>query len=339
MKVEHIRLDEMYRAYAAAAFEVDGEDAIFIASEEEGYPCYMYTGDRFENKETVWEKGGGCMSIIPLPNKENEFLAIMDFYLKESPSRAKLVWGQYIDGEWKIEDVLFLPYLHRFDIYHMDGKNYFVGATIADEKEYKDDWRKPGSIYVGEIPDVPSEGFELKKIAGDLFRNHGYYRYQEGDKIEGYFASDEGVFLLDPHNDWTLTQIMEDPIGEIAVLDINGDGEKEIITIEPFHGDAIKVYEKKDGQYESVYEFPYELNFGHTLFGTQLRGIPTFVGGIRRIGNQLFTIQYLDNEYKLEILDDGGPSNVFVGHKEEYDYIVSANHTRNEAAVYLVTEE
>ncbi|HZJ87060.1 MAG TPA: hypothetical protein VFC75_02450 [Erysipelothrix sp.] len=339
MKVEHIHLDEMYRAYAAANFEVDNETCIFIASEEEGYPCIMYSGDKFENKTTVWEKGGGCMSIIPIPNKKNEFLAIMDFYLKESPSRAKLVWGKYKDGKWDIEDVLYLPYLHRFDIYHLDNKNYFVGATIADEKEYKDDWRKPGSIYVGEIPDTPTEGIKLKKIAGDLFRNHGYYRYEDENGIRGYFTSDEGIFELNPHNNWELTQILEGPIGEVAVMDINGDGHNELITIEPFHGDEIKIYEKKNDQYEVVYEFPYELNFGHTLEADLIHGVPTFVGGIRRVGNQLFTIQYLNDEYHLEILDDGGPSNVSIGHKDDYDFIVGANHTRNEAAVYLLHKE
>lgn len=336
MKIEHIALDEMYRAYAAATFEINGETAIFIASEEEGYPCYMYQGDKFENKTVVWENGGGCMSIIPIPNKDNEFLAIMDFYLKESPSRAKLVWGKYVDGEWEIKDVLFLPYLHRFDIYNIDGINYFVGATIADEKEYKDDWRKPGSIYIGEIPNVPTEGIELRKIAGDMFRNHGYYRYEDEDGIRGYFTSDEGVYELNPYDDWSIHRVMDGAIGEIAVMDINGDGENEFITIEPFHGDSIKIYEKKDGSYEEVYEFPYELNFGHTLEADIMNGIPTFVGGIRRIGNQLFTIQYLDGEYKLNILDDGGPSNVALGHRDEYDFIVSSNHTRNEAAVYLL---
>lgn len=336
MKVEHKRLDEMYRAYAAATFPIDNKPAIFIASEEEGHPCYMYSGENFEEKTTVWEKGGGCMSIIPIPNKDNEFLAIMDFYLKVSPSKSKLVWGKYTDGQWEIKDVLYLPYLHRFDIYDIEGKNYFIGATIADDKEFKDDWRKPGSIYLGEIPEVPSDGFEIKKIHGDLFRNHGYYKYVDEDGIRGYFASDEGVFVLNPYENWSLTKVLDGPIGEIALKDINGDGELEMITIEPFHGDTIKLYEKHDGHYKEVYKVPFELNFGHTLVGDTLAGKPMFVGGIRRIGNQLFTLEHEDGEYQLTIIDDGGPSNVAIGHLEDKDYIVSANHTRNEAAVYFV---
>ena len=97
MGVKHIRLDEMYRAYAAAVLQINNKNAIMVASEEKGYPCYMYTGEHFDQKETVWEDGGGCMSIIQIPNVDNQFLAIRDFYLKESPSNSKLVWGQYLD--------------------------------------------------------------------------------------------------------------------------------------------------------------------------------------------------------------------------------------------------
>lgn len=335
MKFKHIVLDTMERAYAAATFNINQEPAIFIASEEKGHPCYMYTGENFENKTVVWEKGGGCMSIVPIPNKENQFLAIVDFYLKESPSHAKLVWGKYQNEIWIIKEVLSLPYLHRFDIYTVNGVNYFVGATIADKKAFKDDWSSPGSIYRSVIPENPSDGFELEMIKTDMFRNHGYYRYETDDTVRGYFASDEGVFMLEPENDWQFTQILEGPIGEIAVMDINGDGHEEIMTIEPFHGDTIKIYENHDNKYTESYRLPLELNFGHALVATKFSNIPTFVGGIRRVGNQLFTVQYLEGKYTMDIIDDGGPSNVAIGHCDGKDYIVSANHTRNEAAVYI----
>lgn len=341
MKVEHKHLDEMYRAYAAATFPIDDEPAIFIASEEKDHPCYMYTGEHFETRTTVWESGGGCMSIIPIPSKKNEFLAIMDFYLKESPSSAKLVWGKYNNGKWSIKDVLYLPYLHRFDIYPINGINYFVGATIADSKEFKDDWSVGGSIYMGVIPDDPSQGIDIRKIKSGMFRNHGYYKRVEKGVIKGYFASDEGVFELDPTQDWSFTQIMNKAVGEIALHDINGDGKLEMITIEPFHGDTIKVYEMSghDNEYKEVYKVPFKLDFAHTLVGDELNGVSSFVGGIRRVDNQLFTIQYQDGSYNLNIIDDGGPSNIAVGHTADRDYIVAANHTRNEAAVYFIDKK
>ena len=91
MKITKKTLDDMYRSYCASYITIGGETCALIASEEEGYPCYMYSGRDFEKRETVWEKGGGCMSIIPIPNKNNEFfsqsiflgLPLHPFYLQE----------------------------------------------------------------------------------------------------------------------------------------------------------------------------------------------------------------------------------------------------------------
>lgn len=37
---------------------------------------------------------------------------------------------------------------------------------------------------------------------------------------------------------------MQGTIGEIATIDIDNDGEKEIMTIEPFHGTEIKIIKR-----------------------------------------------------------------------------------------------
>lgn len=343
MKFNYKHLDDMYRAYAASILEIDGKVACLVASEEKGHPCYMYTGDNFENREVVWEEGGGCMSIVQIPNKTNEFLAVMDFYLKESPSKSKLVWGKYSqETGWVIQDVLFLPYLHRFDIYDLEGQNYVVCATIADDKDHKEDWSRPGSIYVGKLPDDPTAGVTLEKIAGGFFRNHGYYRTEQDGKPIGYFTSDQGIVKLTPYVDkaWELEQVLDGQIGEVALYDINGDGKDELITIEPFHGNAIKVYEESESGYKPVFTYPYEVDFAHTLVGNTLNGVPCFVGGVRRVNSELFVVMYEDNEYKVNLVDEGaGPSNLMVGHLPDKDFIISANHTRNESAVYFLSKD
>lgn len=341
MKIEHIHLDDLYRAYAASVMEIDGKPAALIASEEKGYPCYMYSGNTFEKREIVWKNGGGCMSILPIPGIENQCLAIVDFYLKESPSNSKLIWGTYDSTRgWEFKDVLKLPYLHRFDIYKMQTKTYVVLATIADDKEYKDDWTRPGSIYYGELTDNPSEGVALTKLVGNMFRNHGYYRCEDTDGIQGYFTSDEGILKVTPSETepWKLEWILDGQVGEVAVLDINGDGNKELITIEPFHGNAIHIYELNDSEsYERVYTFDFQLDFAHTLVGATLRGIPSFVGGIRRVGCELFIVQYINDKYHVEIVDSGaGPANLTVMYQKNREIIISANHTRNECAAYII---
>ena len=176
MNIRKIKLDDITRCYSTNYLKVNDELKVFFASEDPTSVCNCYSGENFENKELVWDDRGGCMSIIEVPNTNGEFLAVNEFYLKVSPSLSKLVWVKYVDGKWVIKDIMNLPYLHRFDIYNVDGVNYFIGATIAENKEDKEDWRLPGQIYVGVIPANIEEGIKIEKIADGMFRNHGYYR-------------------------------------------------------------------------------------------------------------------------------------------------------------------
>ena len=345
MKIEKKHLDDIKRCYCASNICMNGENHILLASEDPDIACNMYSGKDFEKKETVWTHPGGCMSIIPIPNKEKEFLAVQEFYLKVSPSLAKIVWGKYDDEKgWQIKDVLSLPYIHRFDIYEVEGANYFIGATIATSKKEKNDWSVPGRIYIGKLPDDPSQGIELKILKDGLYRNHGYWHGKENGKDVGYFGSDQGILKVTPpqkeNGEWKTEFILEGQIGEIATADLDGDGIEEIMTIEPFHGNSIQIYKKEEDGYQKVWTYDNTIDFAHTLVGTTLCGTPTFVAGVRREEAELFYVQYVDGAYKATVIEKGvGPANLCVVNEKDRDLIVSANHTANEAAVYVVTEE
>lgn len=344
MKFNKIHLDDIKRCYCASHMEIDGNLVALFASEDPKSICNMYFGEHFDQKETVWNDAGGCMSIVPLPNKENEFFAVQEFYLKVTPSLSKIVWGKYsAENGWVIKDVFHLPYLHRFDIYNKNGINYFICATIAENKEDKEDWSKPGQIYVGVIPEDPSMGFKLSIIVDGCTKNHGYYRGNYEGNLCGYFASEQGVLRVTPpenkNSDWQIEKILEGAISEIALIDIDNDGQEEIMTIEPFHGNAIKIYKYINDKYECVFEYPYEIDFAHTLVGKKLCGINSFIGGVRRINAELFIIQYVMGKYEVTIVEtEVGPANIDVINRECDDLILSANHTKNEAAIYMVTK-
>ena len=93
MKITKKKLDDIKRCYCASSIHMAGEHHILYASEDPDVLCEMFSGREFEKKETIWKEAGGCMSIIPIPGKEGEFLAVQEFYLKVSPSRSKSVWG------------------------------------------------------------------------------------------------------------------------------------------------------------------------------------------------------------------------------------------------------
>jgi hypothetical protein len=340
MTIEKITLDELYRCYSTMAMPLDDELHFFFASEEKGYPAFAYPIQHLDQKKIVWEAMGGVMSMIPYPNTKNQFLAITDFYLKESPSKAKLTWVTY-DSKlgFVSKDLFYLPYLHRFDLYEVNGDVYFLGCTIAHVKEHKEDWSSPGKVYAAKLPKDLNEPIQLEVIKEGLTRNHGYSRSL--DKTCGYIASDEGVFKITPPSvdkpHWDIKHILEGMVSEIALIDIDHDGVEEMITIEPFHGNAIYIYKLIEGAYQRVYTYPFEIDFAHTLVSTYLHGVPSFVGGIRRVSADVFIIQYIDGEYKTSIIDQGvGPANLDVYVDDSTTIIHSSNHTQNHAALYVV---
>lgn len=343
MKFEKIHLDDIVRCYCASSLTIQNQTYALFASENPQSECYSYTGKDFSEREVVWKDRGGCMSIIPLPFKSGEFLAVNEFYLKVTPSRAKLVHGRKTEHGWEIQDVLSLPYLHRFDIYSVGGIQYLICATIARNKQNKEDWSEPGQIYVGVLPDDLSQGIELKLLMDGCYRNHGYCRGFYRNQLCGYFASDQGILRVIPPQDqsgeWEVGRIFEGQVGEAAFADIDGDGIEEMMTIEPFHGNQMKIYKWRDHRYVCDYVYPHEIDFAHALIGTNLNGKPCFVGGVRRVQAELFVVQFAEGTYQVTTVETGaGPANIAVLHRADGDYILSANHTKNEAAVYKVVE-
>lgn len=339
MKFEKLHLDDIERCYCASSMTIGGQLYALFASENPDSVCYAYSGEHFEKRETVWEHRGGCMSIVPLESREGEFLAVNEFYLKVTPSLAKIVHGRKTEAGWEIQDVFSLPYLHRFDVYHVGDRDYLICATIARNKKNKEDWSEPGQIYAGLFdPDHPQD-VRLQLLADGCFRNHGYCRGQFQGQVCGYFSSDQGVLRVlppsTPEGQWTIEKILDVPVGEIAFADLDGDGLEEMMTIEPFHGNQMKIYKLKDGRYECDFIYPTEIDFAHTLTAAEIGGVPSFVGGVRRMSAELFVIQFQHGQVVVTHIEDGaGPANVTVVHREDGDYILSANHTKNEAAIY-----
>jgi hypothetical protein len=344
MNIEKIVLDEMERCYAASSLTVDGRVYAVLASEAIDGPCYAYTGDSFAEKEVIWEKAGGTMSLIQIPGSNGEFIAVQKFFPGFQAAGAKLVWGRRTGrGLWEVRDLVSLPYIHRFDLFTLGGGIYILAAALCGSKKDREDWSDPGAVYVGKLPARPEEGVQFTRILENLSKNHGYCRGFWGQTPAGFITSDEGVMALTPPKTggtaWGAQRILERPVGDVAVCDIDGDGVDEIVTIEPFHGNQFVVNKKQDGGYGVVYRYPGEIDFAHAVLGCTLRGRPAVIGGIRRKNSELFILTCKDGRYEAEIVEQGiGPSNAAVVNGKERDIIISANHTQNQAAVYLVRD-
>lgn len=195
MKIKKIHLDDIYRCYCVSNLYFENKNHYIFASEDPNVGCYLYEEKNLQNKQILWQAPGGCMSILPIPDKPKEFLAIQEFYLKVSPSQSKLVWGKINDnGIVELADILNLPYLHRFGIIHQNNQNYLICSTIADDKENKDDWSKPGKIYVGKLGKYPTDKIKLEILEDGLFKNHGFYHNHGNNSV--YCACDSGILKI-----------------------------------------------------------------------------------------------------------------------------------------------
>lgn len=345
MKFEKKFLTKLHRCYATSYTIVDGKRKILLATEGEG-SCYSYSGEDFE-QSTVWDGPGGTMSMVQVPGKNGDFLAVQNFFPTFQSEKATIVWAKpEKDDTWTVKTIIDLPYVHRFDILTANGINYFLGSVLCNSKTSKDDWSDPGKIYVGVLPDDLNQRVELKVIKEGLTKNHGYCRTVWNGKMAGIVTSQEGAFVVTPpenkDGDWSIEQILDRPISDIAVVDIDEDGEDELVTIEEFHGNKFLINKKIDGEYKKVYSYPKTIDFGHVVWGGKLRGVPSIIGGYRREEKELFVIQCTDKEkltFKAETIESGiGPSNVAVINDKERDIIISANREIGEAVLYFVTE-
>ncbi len=345
MKIVKKVLDEIYRCYAAGHVTVDGKLRVVLASEEKDGPCYAYFGNNFENKEVIWENAGGTMSFVEIPHTNGEFLAVQKFFPGFNSLNAKIVWGKYVEGKWVVKDFLALPYVHRFDIIESEGKLFFLGATLCGSKTERNDWADPGMIWVGELPKDSDQKMEIKPIHDFLLKNHGFCRGYYENSQAGFITCDSGIYVVLPPKDgrdWKVRQILAGRISDAASYDLDGDGIDELAIIAPFHGNELAIYKKEnDRRYKVVYEYPNEMDFAHAIWAGTLLGKPAVVFGIRRMDCELGYIMYnpATGQYNTTIIEKGvGTANVDIVHEDGREILIAANHTKNEAAIYFITE-
>jgi len=343
MHIEKRFLGTLNRCYAATHIVVDGVTRILVATEGEG-ACLAWSGPDYATATPVWDGPGGTMSMVPIAGTNGEFLAVQKFFRMFQWEEAKVVHVRPFAGGYAVSDVLRLPYIHRFDLLGAGGALHFIGCTLATTKEAKDDWRDPGKIWVGPYggTGVP---LSLRLLKDGCTRNHGYSRLVRNGAMSSLVTCDQGAFECTPPQhpggEWRVAQLMDWPISDIAAIDIDGDGELEYATIEPFHGSYFRVWKRVDGVFRKVYEHPEVSEFYHVVVATTLRGEPVFIGGCRRGRQQLFCLHATGTApLVLEplLIDEGvGPSNVHVVHEPDRDIIVAANREKAEMALYMVT--
>jgi hypothetical protein len=323
--------------YAVCAITACGRPYYIYAADCDG-PCCVIDAQT-GNVTTIWESPGGTMSIVPLPERDGEFL-ISQRFLPGFTARAARIMRVTFDGAaWRTALWMDLPYIHRFDILKSGGGYYFLGCVLSSTTKEQADFDFPGNLVAAPLDTNFSPPLKLEVIAGGMTRNHGYWRSR--DAQGAYTACDEGIFyVLPPNTDigtWRVEKIFNRPTSDIALCDIDGDGEDEMAAIHPFHGDSFVVYKKNSGKWQELYRYPDPMEFVHAVWGGKLGGKAVFLGGCRAINKELFALYWNDGRMVKQILErGGGPANLAVEHTHEGDKILVANHGAGLASVFTV---
>lgn len=338
-------LGTLSKCYSLAPLQKDGCSHFLVAAEKTDR-CLLFSEDG-KLEETVWEGPGGVMTMEQVPGSDGVFLATHRFYSPNDSASASIVVAEPDEAGWKVHTLCPLPFVHRFGILRRGGVNYLVAATLKSAHAYKDDWTCPGRIWVGVLPDDLSvfddeHPLPMTALVSGLYKNHGFCKTTEDGVETAYFGTENGVIRVAPPAEagaeWEVSAVLETPVSDMTLADFDGDGEAEMMTFSPFHGDTLAVWKKQGGIYTKVWDCERKLPFLHAIWSGKLAGKGRAVLGYRQGDRELLCLSFEDGAYKLDVIDSGaGPANVMHLVVNGTDCLVAANRETDEIALYKLS--
>ncbi len=341
-------IGNLFECYALLLLDYNQSKHLVVASEKND-KCLLYDLEG-NYEETIWEGPGGVMSMEQVPGTNGQFLTTQLFYSTNHSEKANIsIVTPVSEANWDIRVLADLPFVHRFGIIQRDGIKYLLAATVKSAHAFEEDWTCPGRLWAAELPEDLSvfdkeHQLGMKPIMSGLFHNHGFQKIEDNGYTSVLIGSDNGVIKCIPPKskggEWGFETLLAEAASDMIMLDFDGDGEAELLTMAPFHGDTLSIYKKSDGQYKKIYENKEKLEFLHAIWSGSLLGIPTAIIGYRRGKKELLAIRCSDKdklEFTLETVDrDVGPANVLHYTRNGTDYFLAANREINEIALYQI---
>lgn len=330
---------QIKNVYTTNAFLVGSKMYIGAGSETEPL-VYLYD---LETGSTSRVDGcpGGMMSFLPVPGHPDHFVSIMGLFPPFIGKEAGLFLHHRKGDGWKTRKVLDLPFAHRCEFMELSGSVYLVVASVSKHKEDPSDWSLPGETYVIPLDEIPSGSWKGDLVDTGTLRNHGMTRTHVDGKETVCISGAGGIYGLDRDRDgsWVLRQLFDREVSEMAFVDLDGDGTRELVTIEPFHGNTLNIYKKQNSEWDR--KFSDTLSFGHGLSAGIFNSEPLIVAGNRSdsLALELFTVSDLsEGRVERKVLEEhAGPTQTLVFSYRLKEYILSANQRKNEVALYTGT--
>ncbi len=322
--------------YTANAFRIGNE--FYVAAGSETKPDVYLYNVASDRSSFVTGCPGGVMSFVPVPGKPDLFFSIMGLFPPFIGAEAGVFMHRRSGENWETIKAMDLPFAHRCEILTRNGKNYLFAVSVSQHKENPADWSKTGEVYAVQLENDIKLPLKPLLIDNSVIRNHGMLR----TKIEGVetlcISGAEGIFSfnLSTEGNWSMHQVFDKEVSEFSFIDLNGDGQDELVTIEPFHGETLNIYKRVGKKWELM--FSDSLSFGHGLSSGFINHEPLIVVGNRRGSFSLDLFKVADGkkgEFERVVLEeDAGPTQTQVFTAGNTDYILSANQKKNEVALY-----
>jgi len=228
------------QVYTVDVLDFNGQIYYGVGSEGE-YPFYLIGLEESEMVKISNGPGGTmCMVIVPGDNKR--LVSVMGLFPPFKGAEAAIYLHEERKGDWHTKKLIDLPFAHRCEILTVDNVNWLFAASVSVFKKYPEDWSLPGELYIIPLDQQGNLHDEPKKFINNVTRNHGMIKANLTGTEAIYISGKEGIFEIAPgfNSDWAMTVLFENEVSEFVFFDINDDEIKELITIEPFHGDTLK---------------------------------------------------------------------------------------------------
>jgi len=368
-------LGTMPNPYVVKVLDLPAGPAVVCASE--GYGPVIAIDPATWNVRTVADGPGGCLDVTPVPG-HNALYMIGGSFVGYDFHRSG-VYRLDIPGPGSPEvpgvpiRLFDLPFAHRLQSFRNDDGVHLIAASIAQSKRDRDDWSRPGAVYVADLGDgfaVPEGGAEpptpaaragipgtvplpLRPVLGELHRNHGLTTVHNGAAVGSagsddtgwlYISGTEGTFRapFPATNEslWEFERVFDHEISELFFIDLDNDGVDELVTIEPFHGDRLAVYrvDRASGPPLTLW-LEKEIAFGHGLWTGTIGGAPSILVGNRSGHKNLEMVRVSEGRLVTETIAEGtGTAQVAVvpDAGKRGDSIIASNQEQDEIVRYTI---
>lgn len=341
MNIQKRTLAKLPRGYSITVVpgtEVDELPSFLAGSEGDNELLYFQSPDF--KPVVIAREPGGYISLAPMMHGGRRYVIAATKFKPGFNAATSDIRVYPLDrGEMPACAIVAdLPYTHRVALLEREGKKILLASTLCTAKADKDDWSQPGGILMAGVP----ADFSIEKHAADagarwsmryvfpgMNKNHGldFATLGAGAKArDGYLVSAmEGLFfirvpeVLGDGKYWTGERIQKAENSDAFACDWDGDGEPEIFSISPFHGNELAMHKHRgDGAGWTRTLIHADLAFGHIVWAGNFLGRPGLLAGSRRERRELRLYRPsadgsggVDTNYAL-IDEDIGPSQIAV---------------------------